>query len=267
MPYDMLPRLAEYAQNCGIKFMSTAFSAADFGVVDPLVSVHKIASYEISHIRLIELAARSGKPTLMSTGAATIEDIAWAVEYYHQCGGQDLCLLQCTAKYPAPLDALNLATIPQMSRAFGVSVGLSDHSREPTIGALAAVALGARVVEKHFTLHNKLPGPDHLFAVTPTELKSMVEGVRAAAAARGSGVKELHSTEFELANFAQRGVQAIAPISPGEILQEDVNIAILRPGRQKKGVHPRHMVVIDGKRALRAIASGEGLQVGDWLED
>ena len=165
MPYDMLPKLADYARSRGIEFMSTAFSPADFAAVDPLVKVHKIASYEISHIRLIELAARSGKPTVMSTGAATLDDVAWAVGHYHRSGGKDLCLMQCTAKYPAPLDTLRLATIPELQRMFGVSVGLSDHSREAVVGPLAATAIGARVIEKHFTLDNRLPGPDHPFAL------------------------------------------------------------------------------------------------------
>lgn len=266
MPYEMLPKLAEHARVCNIGIMSTAFSAADFAAVDPLVSVHKIASYEISHVRLIELAARSGKPVIMSTGAATLDDVAWAVEHFRQCGGRDLCLMQCTAKYPAPLDALNLATIPELGRLFGVPVGLSDHSREPVVGPLAATALGARVIEKHFTLHNRLPGPDHPFAVTPAELKQMVEAVRAANVARGSGLKEVSTTETELAAFAQRGLQAIASISPGDVLREDVNIAILRPGKQPKGVHPRHLRELAGKRATRAIRSGEGLRPGDWAD-
>lgn len=266
MPPDMLPKLAAYAREVGIDFMSAAFSPADFELVDPLVAVHKIASYEVSHIRLIELAARSGKPTVMSTGAATLGDVAWAVEHFHRSGGRDLCLMQCTAKYPAPFEALNLTTIPLMQRAFGVSVGLSDHSRDPVVGPLAATALGARVIEKHFTLDNRLPGPDHAFAVTAEELGRLVVAVRNATAARGTGVKAVHAAEEELAAFAQRGVQAIKPIAPGDVLVEDGNVAILRPGKQRKGVHPRHLEAMEGRKATRAIPPGDGLQVGDWLE-
>jgi N-acetylneuraminate synthase len=266
MPYDMLPVLAEYAKTCGIDFMSTPFSADDFRAVDPYVAVHKVASYEISHVRLIELAARSNKPTLMSTGAATLDDIAWAIDVFHRNGGRDLCLMQCTAKYPAPLSSLNLATIPEMARRFGVSVGLSDHSREAVAGPLAAVALGARAIEKHFTLDNRLPGPDHRFALTPAELKDMVRAVREASEARGSAIKSVGAAEAELLAFAQRGIQAIMPIAPGDLLQEDRNIAILRPGKQTKGVHPRHMDAINGRKAARALKSGEGLREGDWQE-
>jgi N-acetylneuraminate synthase len=267
MPREMLPMLAEHARGKGIGFMSTAFSAADFVAVDPFVGVHKIASYEISHIRLIALAARSGKPTVMSTGAATLQDVAWAVDHYHRCGGRDLCLMQCTAKYPAPLDALNLAAIPELARTFGVSAGLSDHSRDPIVGPLAAAALGARAIEKHFTLDNRLPGPDHAYAVTPDELRRLVEAVRAASAVRGTGVKAVLEPEMELASFAQRGVQAIRPIAQGDVLTEDGNVAILRPGRQAKGVHPRLLPGIAGRRATRGLRPGEGLRPGDWSDD
>ena len=266
MPRDMLPLLVEHARQAGIGFMSTAFSPDDFAAVDALIEVHKIASYEISHIRLIELAARSGKPTVLSTGAATLEDVAWAVDHYHRCGGRDLCLMQCTAKYPAPFEALNLAAITELARIFGVSVGLSDHSRDPVVGPLAATALGARAIEKHFTLDNRLPGPDHAFAVTPAELHQLVAAVRVASDALGSGTKAVHPAETELASFAQRGLQAIRPIEAGDVLIEDANIAILRPGKQAKGIHPRHLPHIAGRRATRSLRPGQGLQMGDWTD-
>jgi N-acetylneuraminate synthase len=174
--------------------------------------------------------------------------------------------MQCTAKYPAPLEALNLATIPELQRMFGVPVGLSDHSRDPVIAPLAATALGARAIEKHFTLDNRLPGPDHAFAVTAEELGRLVAAVRDATAARGSGVKAVHAAEQELATFAQRGVQAIKPIAVGDTLIEDDNIAILRPGKQRKGVHPRHLQEMVGCKATRPLAAGEGVRLGDWSE-
>jgi N-acetylneuraminate synthase len=264
MPYEMIPELAAHARAAGVSFMSTAFSAADFAAVDPHVEVHKVASYEITHLRLIELAARSGKPTLMSTGAATLEDIAWAVERFGANGGRDLCLLQCTAKYPAPLEAMNLRAIPALAERFGVPAGLSDHSRDAIVCPVGATALGARVIEKHFTIDNRLPGPDHAFAITPTELKAMVRAVRDAEPARGDGEKRPHAVEDELAGFAQRGLQALAPIAEGDALVEDVNLAILRPGNQRKGVHPRRLNEIVGRRATRAIAAGDGIQEGDW---
>lgn len=264
MPYEMLAPLAEHARDRGLLFMSTAFSAADFAAVDPLVEVHKIASYEITHLRLIELAALSGKPTLMSTGAATLDDIAWAVERYRAEGGRDLCLLQCTAKYPAPLEAINLRAIPAMAERFGVLAGLSDHSREPLVAPAGAAALGAVAIEKHYTLDNRLPGPDHRFALTPGELAAMVATVRGVERARGDGVKAPHAVEAELHDFAQRGLQALKPIAPGDPLVEDDTVAILRPGNHAKGVHPRRLADLAGKRAARAINAGDGIQEGDW---
>ncbi|MGD2131243.1 MAG: N-acetylneuraminate synthase family protein [Maricaulaceae bacterium] len=264
MPYEMLPQLADYAASYGLKFMSTAFSKDDFAAVDPLVEVHKIASYEITHLRLIELAAQSGKPTIMSTGAATLDDIAWAVEHFHAGGGRDLCLFQCTAKYPAPFEAMNLRVIPAYVEQFGVPAGLSDHSRDPIVSPLGAVALGARAIEKHYTIDNRLPGPDHAFALTPDELKAMVAGVRDMEKALGDGQKRPHSVEDELKLFAQRGLQALKPIAPGDVLVEDDNVAILRPGNQKKGAHPKRIAEVAGKRATRALAPGEGLAEGDW---
>lgn len=264
MPYEMLAELAEYCRTQGIGFMSTGFSAADFAAIDPHVEVHKIASYELSHLRLLDLAARTGKPLVLSTGAATADDIAWAVDRFHAQGGRELCLLQCTAKYPAPLSAIDVRIIDWLGQRFGVAAGLSDHSRDPVTAPVAAVIRGARCVEKHFTLHNALPGPDHPFALTADELTLMVKKIREAEQVLGSGVKQIQAEEAELAAFARRGVQALRAIAAGELLEEDVNIAILRPGKQSPGVHPRFIEEMAGRRATRAIAPGEGLRMGDW---
>jgi len=264
MPYELLPEIAAYSRECGIQFMSTGFSPADFAAIDPHVAVHKIASYENCHIRLIDCAAASRKPLVMSTGASGDAEIGWAVERYQAEGGRELCLLQCTAKYPAPLEALNLATIPAMRRRFGVAVGLSDHSRDPVTAPVSAVALGARCIEKHYTLHNALPGPDHAFALTPDELALMVRKVREAEAALGTARKEVVPDEQELAAFARRGVQAVRAIRSGEVLREGGNIEILRPGKQRRGVEPRLLEAIEGRRATRDIAAGDGIQPGDW---
>lgn len=265
MPYDMLAELAQYCQAQGIGFMSTGFSPADFAAIDPYVAIHKIASYELSHLRLIDLAAKSGKPLALSTGAATADDIAWAVERFHGQGGRDLCLLQCTAKYPAPLSSIDVTVIDWLRQHFGVAAGLSDHSRDPVIAPVAAVIRGARCVEKHFTLHNALPGPDHPFALTADELTLMVAKIRDAEQVLGDGIKHIRAEERELAAFARRGIQAIRAISAGEVLAEGVNIAILRPGQQSLGIHPRFIEAMEGRPATRAIAIGEGLRPGDWL--
>ncbi len=263
MPYEMVPQLAEYCDHHGIAFMATPFSPRDFAAVDPFVKTHKIASYEISHLRLLELAAGSRKPLILSTGATTPADIRWAVDTFQWAGGGPLTLLQCTAKYPAPFDSLNLRVLPWLKSQYGVNVGLSDHSRHPTCAPTAAVALGATVVEKHFTLDNQLPGPDHAFAVTPKELKEMVRAIRKTEEALGSGVKEVLEAEKELYGYARRGLQALRDIETGDELREGVNIAILRPGQQPLGCHPKHLPSLEGKLATRNIPAGEGVHTGD----
>jgi sialic acid synthase SpsE len=263
MPYELLAELAEHCRHRKIDFLSTGFSPADFAAIDPFVSIHKIASYEISHPDLLTLAGRSGKPLILSTGASGEEDIDWAVTTFRQAGGRDLCLMQCTADYPAPVSSLNLRTLPWLQARFAVATGLSDHSREPTLGPVAAVALGARVIEKHFTIDNRLPGPDHAFALLPEELKELVQHVRLAEASLGDGTKRVLPEEEELASFARRGLQAISAIAPGEVFREGVNYAVLRPGKQVLGVHPKYREKIEGRPSTRSIPIGDGLRLSD----
>ncbi len=161
------------------------------------------------------------------------------------------------------MSSLNLMTIPWLRKRFGVAAGLSDHSREPAIAPVMAVALGARVIEKHYTLDNRLPGPDHSFALTAQELCRMVREVRMAEEALGDGFKAVLSDEKELAAYARRGLQATREIGPGEILSEGHNFEVLRPGQQTLGLHPRFLSEIEGRKALRAIAAGSGLSLDD----
>lgn len=264
MPYEMLPELAEYCRKQGILFMSSPFSVADLQNVDPFVALHKIASYEISHLRLIEAAAATGKPLALSTGASDLNDIAWAVNFFKSKSNAQICLMQCTAKYPADLSALNLSVIPTLKAAFGVPVGLSDHSRDPIVGPLAAVALGANLIEKHYTLDNHLPGPDHAFAVEPDELKAMVLAIRAAEQVGGTGAKQVLPQEEELYWYARRGLQATRAINAGEALLEGENFDTLRPGKQRRGIHPQHLPQVCGGRATRNIALGDGIRIDDF---
>lgn len=263
MPYDMIPLLAERCQKAGIQFLASTFSIKDFAVVDPYVSMHKIASYEISHIHLLECAAKANKPLLLSTGAADIDDIRFAVNRFRELGGRDLTLMQCTAKYPAPPQAMHLRTIPWLKQAFHVSVGLSDHSLNPFSAPLAAVALGATVIEKHFTLDKTFKGPDHAFALDPQELKQLVSCVREVELMLGSSLKKVRPEEEELYLFARRGIQALQDIRPGDKLIEGKNMAILRPGKQTRGEHPKHLKEIEGKVAKNFIAAGSGIHLND----
>lgn len=264
MPYEMIPKLYDYCVMKNIQFMSTPFSIDDAKAIDPFVKIHKIASYEITHSRLIEFIAQTKKPLILSTGAATYEDISWAVEHFYKHGGKKITLLQTTAKYPAPLNSLNLHAMVELKKRFNIPVGLSDHSTDPIIGPVTATALGASVIEKHFTVNKRLPGPDHPFALDPVELKIMIKSIRDCESALGKSEKVILDDEKELRYFAQRAIQAIKSIKKGEILKEGVNIDILRPGKQKQGIHPKYLSEINGKSATRDIPMGEGITFGDY---
>ncbi len=265
MPYAMIAGLAERCTDRGIEFMSTPFSVADAEAVDPFVRRHKVASYEINHVRLLQRLAATGKPLVVSTGAAGEEEIAFGLETIRRANGGPVTLLQCTSRYPAPPDSLNLLAIPWLQRTFGVAVGFSDHSLDPVVGPVVAVALGATVIEKHYTLSRRLPGPDHPFALEPAELTAMVKAVRLAAQARGHEGKEPVDAERELRAFAVRSIQAIRDIAAGEELVEGVNVDVLRPGSRRRGLHPRHLDALAGRRAATAIPSGEGVRDADVM--
>jgi sialic acid synthase SpsE len=264
MPYDMIPKLADYCKTQKIEFMSTPFSVNDAKAIDPFVLRHKIASFEISHLRLIEFLAGTNKPLILSTGASTLDEIEWAVNYFYDKGGKDISLLHTISKYPAPLSSLNLKIISELEKKFNIPVGFSDHSRSPTIGPITAVSLGGKIIEKHFTLNNNLPGPDHSFALTPIELKNMVEAIRGCELVLGSNQKTILPEEFELREFAHRGIQSIKEIKENDIFKEGENIDILRPGKQKQGIHPKYLKQLSGKKSKRNISQGEGIIQGDW---
>lgn len=264
MPHEMISEISSYCNSSGIQFMSTPFSVSDAEAIDPYVKIHKIASYEMSHVRLLEFVAKTGKPLILSTGAASNKEIEWAVNYFYKVGGKDISLLQNTAKYPAELNLLNLNVIPKMIQQYRIPVGLSDHSRDPIIAPVCAVALGATIIEKHYTLSNKLPGPDHSFAIIPSELNSMVDAIRKAEIALGSNLKVVQKEEQELRRFAGRSIQATKAIKMHEKLVEGINIDILRPGNNSQGLDPKYIFEVHGKKATRNIELGEGITQGDF---
>ena len=264
MPYEMIPKLAKYSKKKNIEFMSTPFSVEDAKAIDPYTNYHKIASYEISHLRLIEYIASTGKPTFLSTGASNKEEIKWALETFFSNGGGKITLLQTTAKYPAPISSLNLKAMIDLKNEFDVDVGLSDHSTDPIIGPVIATALGASVIEKHFTLDKKLPGPDHSFALNPNQLKEMIRSIRDAEKGLGSGEKVVLDEESELRDYAQRTIQCIKPISKGDIFVEGENVNVLRSGKQRKGLHPRFLEKIQGRKSTRNIPIGDGIMEEDY---
>lgn len=258
MPYEMISELEKICQEENIIFMSTPFSIEDAKNIDPYVPIHKIASFEINHVRLLKYLAKTGKPILISTGASTFDEIDFAVNLVKKYNNS-ICLLQCTSKYPSPIESLNLSVIPKMRKRYNLPIGFSDHSIEPLVGPLTAIGLGATVLEKHFTIDKNLPGPDHPFALTPEELEMMVKNVRQADKAKGTGEKIILDVEEELARFANRRIQAIKNIKKGEIFQEGINIDILRPGNKSRGLDPRQIEEINGKIAKKDISRGEGI--------
>lgn len=259
MPYEMIPKLSDMCKKENIMFMSTPFSVEDAKQIDPYVKIHKVASYEINHVRLLEFLASTNKPVLISTGASTYTEIDFALNFMRTHGSDLLAVMQCTSKYPCPIEALNLSVIPQMKSKYNLPVGLSDHSIDPLIAPLTAVGLGATIIEKHFTLDRSLSGPDHPFSLIPEELKLMIKSIRSADASKGTGKKEILKEEIELHEYATRSLQAIKNITKGDVLKEGINFAVLRPGSRIRGLDARFLSTVDGKKSLNDVAIGDGI--------
>jgi pseudaminic acid synthase len=255
MPWQWQPKLQGVAQDLGLDFFSTAFdiSAVDF-LEEMGVPVHKVASCELVDISLIRRMARTGKPLIMSTGMATVEEIEEAVRSAREAGASQIALLKCTSAYPAPAEEMNLRTIPEMARRFEVPVGLSDHTMG-IAAPVAAVALGACIIEKHLTLSRLTPGPDSAFSLEPHEFKAMVDAVRTAEKALGEvrfglgGEKEAASHAFRRSLFIVEDVKKGEAFTPA-------NVRSIRPGN---GLHPRHLTEVLGKRAARDTERGTPL--------
>lgn len=251
-PWEWQGEIMNKARQLGMDCFSSPF---DFSAVDFLESLdvpaYKIASFENIDLPLIERVAATGKPVIISTGMATEEEIRETVHAARQAGCRDLVLLKCTSAYPASPSEMHLRTIPDMQARFGVNVGLSDHTLGLAV-PVAATALGAVVVEKHFTLSRSAGGPDAGFSLEPNEFRAMVEAVRVAGEALGRAnysvsAKEAASRCFRRSLFAVRDIRKGEVFSPG-------NIRSIRPA---DGLPPRHYASILGKKSLRDIKRGE----------
>lgn len=265
MPYEMIPKLSDYCKKEGIMFMATPFSVEDAKQIDPFVQIHKIASYEINHIRLLEFLSKTKKPILISTGACSYDEIDFALKKIKENGNYNIGILQCTAKYPALIESLNLSVISEFKSRYDLPIGLSDHSVDPIIGPLMSIGMGGIFIEKHFTLDKKSVGPDHFFALEPEELKLMVKCIRKGEKSKGNKIKKILEEEEELKKFATRSIQAIKNISKGDIFQEGVNFEILRPGKNIRGLDARFLNKINGKKATNNISIGDGITNEDYL--
>ena len=259
MPYEMIPELSIYCKQLNLEFMSSAFSVDDAKIIDPFVNVHKIASFELNHVRLLEFLAKTNKPIILSTGASTYSEIDFAVNLLKKHGNENFILMQCTSKYPCPIESLNLSVIPNLKSKYNCTVGFSDHSEDPIISPLLAIGYGVTLIEKHFTLDKNLKGPDHKVSLSPEELSMMIKSIRKADLSKGNGHKEILSVEKELHNFACRSLQAIKPINKGDILIEGKNFEVLRPGTRKRGLDAKFLEKIIGKKSTKDINIGDGI--------
>ncbi|WP_320173901.1 pseudaminic acid synthase [Maridesulfovibrio sp.] len=253
-PWEWQPKLKEIANDLGLDLFSTPF---DFTAVDFLedmdVPVHKIASFELVDIPLIKKVAATRKPVIMSTGMGTLSEIDEAVTAFKEAGGKDLILLKCTSAYPAPPESMNLRTIINMRETFGVPCGLSDHSLGIEI-PIAAVALGACVIEKHFTKSRADGGPDSSFSLEAHELKEMVKAVRNAEKALGK-VQYAITEKEQAGRIFRKSIFVSEDIPAGATFTKE-NVRCVRPGN---GMHTRHYEEILGKKSTEEIKAGTPL--------
>jgi N-acetylneuraminate synthase len=250
-PWEWQPKLKKIANDLGMDLFSTPFDNTAVDFLEKMdVPVYKVASFEIVDIPLIEKMACTGKPLIISTGMATLGEIEEAVQTARNAGVPQVALLKCTSAYPAPPEEMNLHTIPHLAETFGVPVGLSDHTLGIAV-PLAAVALGACIVEKHFTLSRDIPGPDSTFSLEPHEFKAMVDAIRVAEKALGDVSYEV--TEREIGSRAfRRSLFVVEDMEAGDVFTEK-NIRSIRPGF---GLPPKYLPDMLGRRAARAIRRG-----------
>ena len=251
MPWEWQPKLKKVAEDLGMQCFSSAFdeSAVDF-LETMNVPAHKVASFELVDLPLIQKMAATGKPLIMSTGMATFEEIEEAVATARGAGAKQIALLKCTSAYPAPAEEMNLRTIPELGRRFDVPVGLSDHTMDVAV-PVVAVSLGACLIEKHLTLSRSEGGPDSGFSLEPSEFKAMVEAVRTAEKALGVvhyGVSDREASS----RIYRRSLFVVRDLKRGEKFTSE-NVRSIRPGH---GLHPRHLSEVLGKTAASDIVQG-----------
>ena len=256
-PWEWQPKLKEVANGLGLDLFSTPFdpTAVDF-LEDMGVPAYKVASFELVDLPLLRKIAETGKPIIMSTGMASLAEIDEAVRTIRQAGGNQLALLKCTSAYPASAEEMNLRTIPHLSQAFGLPTGLSDHTLDIAV-PVAAVTLGACIVEKHFTLSRDIAGPDSAFSLEPDEFKAMVDAIRTAEKALGKihyGVSE-HEAKSRV---FRRSLFVVKDIRAREVFTQE-NVRSIRPGH---GLSPKYLEGVLGRRAAQDIARGTPLAWG-----
>ena len=257
LSYNDFLKLKDYCDQVGICFLSTPF---DFDSIDFLNSIEmpfwKIPSGEITNYPYLVALAKTGRPVVMSTGMCNVTEIEEAISVLRRNGTKEIILLHCNTEYPTPFEDVNLRAMQTMHDTFGLDVGYSDHTRGIEI-PVAAVALGATVIEKHFTLDRNMEGPDHKASLEPDELAAMVHAIRNVEQAMGSGIKEPSKSERKNIAIARKSIVAAKSIKEGEILTEE-NLTTKRPG---SGVSPMRWPEVIGTKAIRDFDEDEQIEL------
>jgi len=242
-PWEWQPKLKAYAEELGLICFSSPFDKTAVDFLEQInVPAYKVASFEITDTPLIEYIASKNKPVIISTGIATIKEIEEAIDACHKVENDQIALLKCTSAYPAPFEEVNLLTIPDIIKRFNTIVGLSDHTLGISV-PIAAVALGARIIEKHFILDRKLGGPDAAFSLEPKEFAEMVKSVREVELALGKATYEL-SEKVKASRHFSRSLYIVEYVKEGEIVSKK-NVRSIRPGN---GLAPKYLNEILGKK-------------------
>lgn len=258
LPRDAYENLKRHAETKGLLFIVTPFDVASAQYLATLgVRVLKIPSGEITNIPFLKAVAALGLPVILSTGTSSMDEVEEAVRIFTDAG-TDLAILHCTSSYPTPFDQVNLRAMQTLAEKFSTPVGLSDHTEGVAV-PIAAVALGATIIEKHFTLDRTLPGPDHKASVEPEELRQMVNGIRAVEQAMGSAEKKRQPAEQDTAAVARRSVVAARDLKVGDVLTKDM-LAIKRPGT---GIPPKEIDRTVGRVMAKDVKAGTPLVPDD----
>jgi pseudaminic acid synthase len=251
-PWEWHAPIFEYAQKIGITVFSSPFDSTAVELLESLgCPAYKIASPELVDLALIKRVAKTGKPIILSTGAATFEEIDEAITTARSAGAEDIIVLHCTAAYPAPIEEANLLTIPALEEKFNVIVGLSDHTLGTSVSSVA-VSLGASLIEKHFVLSREQGGVDSSFSLEPNELTDLILQCRSTKLAMG--VPTFGPTQSEeIVRRNRRSLYVVKPIRRGELISHE-NVRSIRPGN---GLKPKYLDIVMGKKATRDLAFGE----------
>lgn len=254
-PWKWFKKLKKVAEDSGILFFATAFDKTSVDFLEELnVRIHKISSFELVDLPLIEYVAKTRKPLILSTGMATISEIEAAVNTAKRAGAKEIILLKCVSNYPARPEEMNLRAISYIKELFDCSVGFSDHSLG--IGAsICAVALGADVIEKHFTLSRKIKTEDNFFSIEPNELKELVENVRIVEKAIGKAQYKLTEDEKK-SRIYRRSLFVVEDIKKGQVFSSE-NVKSIRPAY---GLKPKYISRVLGKKVKRNIKKGTPLR-------